>query len=203
MINFRTLGGGVLFLVCFAVGTVSWAGQVGTLPDYASKAGLVVGQNYYLGHNLHADNRQSKLSTANFLLSGGLLSWGAEVKITNISRNYLSFTLADNNRRYRYVFHGRTIKAGKLKSHLAHVFVKDIGPVKARYELLSELDKDGIYEGVAKPGMSKVGVLFALGHPPEYVVPKPMKAREWTYWHNRIQKQYITFNRQGRVSLIK
>lgn len=125
------------------------------------------------------------------------------MKITFIGRNYLTFSDLETKQEYRYVFHGRTIKAKKLKFHLGHVFVKDLGQVKARYAVLSEKDKDGIYEGVVKLGMSKAGILMALGYPPEYVIANPLKAKEWIYWRNRIQKTYITFNRQGRVAHIK
>ena len=171
--------------------------------DMGKQLGLVGGQHYFLGHNLHADNTWHKVSTANFQLRGGLLSWGTPVKITKITSRYLIFIDLETKTAYRYVFHGRTIKAKKLKFHFSHVFVKDLAALKARYAGLSEVDKDGIFEGVAKIGMSKTGVLMALGYPPEYVTPTPMKSREWLYWQNRLLKIYITFNRQGRVALIK
>ena len=193
----------LIFCAVFFLGTpLSFAEDTQNV-DIGKQLGLVSGQHYYLGHNLHADSTWHKVSTANFQLRGGLLSWGTPVKITKITSKYLVFVDLETKTAYRYVFHGRTLKAKKLKFHLSHVFIRDLDSIKARYAGLSEVDKDGIYEGVAKIGMSKAGVLMALGYPPEYVVPAPMKAREWVYWQNRLMKMYVIFNRKGRVALIK
>ena len=86
---------------------------------------------------------------------------------------------------------------------MRRVFIQDIDGLRKKVAGLSELDRDGIYEGRVLLGMSKDGVLTAIGNPPEFANSKDiMKARDWHYWLSRFDKITISFNRQGLVSRI-
>ena len=134
---------------------------------------------------------------------GGLISWGSEVKIIKIQRNYLSFRDMKTGLVWNYWFSGRTRRSVSLKGHLRRVFIKDIEVLRRKVAGVSELDRDGIYEGRALVGMSRAGVLVAIGYPPEFANSKDiMQVRDWHYWLSRFDKITISFNRQGVVARI-
>jgi len=198
-------------MVGFLFGAVSGAYGGGRMPADAVALLDMEGQYYHLGHNLHADlslspqkeQAYSKLSTVNYLMRGGLISWGTEVKILKVLRNKLLFEEVDKGRKYIYEFHHKTRKSVKLKDHLSRVFIKDIDSLRKKVAGLSKVDQDGIYEGRALVGMSKQGILIALGNPPEFANKKDLMAvRDWHYWESRHDKLIISFNREGLVSRI-
>ena len=175
----------------------------GALPRDAAALLNMEGRAYYLAHNLHADKLRKKIYSLNYQLTGGLISWGTEVKILKVQRNYLSFREVNSGLTWNYWFSGRTRRSVSLKDHVRRVFVKDIEVLRKKVAGFSELDLDGIYEGRVLAGMSRAGVLVAIGYPPEFANSKDiMMARDWRYWLSRFDKITISFNRQGVVSRI-
>ena len=67
---------------------------------------------------------------------------------------------------------------------------------------LSEKDQKGIKDGLASVGMTKEGVMMALGYPATHKTPSPDSNR-WIYWQNRFGTIAVTFDNQGIVSEIK
>ena len=175
----------------------------GVLPADAAALLDMEGQSYFLAHNLHGDKARRKVYSTNYQLSGGLIFWGSEVKIIKIQRNYLSFRDMKTGLVWNYWFSGRTRRSVSLKEHFRRVFVKDIEVLRRKVAGVSELDRDGIYEGRALVGMSRAGVLVAIGYPPEFANSKDiMQVRDWHYWVSRFDKITISFNRQGVVARI-
>lgn len=66
---------------------------------------------------------------------------------------------------------------------------------------LSKIDQQGIREGKALPGMSKDGVLAALGIPPTHKTPS-LEGNAWTYWKDRFRTLVVEFE-NGKVSTIR
>jgi len=64
-----------------------------------------------------------------------------------------------------------------------------------------KLDRQGIKEGKALAGMSKDGVLAALGIPPTHKTPS-LEGNSWTYWKDRFRTQVIEFA-NGKVSSVR
>lgn len=190
-------------ILCYLFAGVTGAAGKGVLPADAAALLDMEGQSYYLGHNLHADKFQKKVYSANYQLAGELLPWGAEVKILKVQRNYLSFLDVKSAITWNYWFSGKTRRQFSLKDHLQRVFVKDIEVLRARVAGLTELDRDGIYEGRALAGMSRAGVLIAMGYPPEFANREDlMTVRDWHYWVSRFDKITISFNRLGVVARV-
>lgn len=161
------------------------------------------GRYYFLGHNLHADLVYNKVSSVNYQLQGELIPWGTEVRITRVEGRRLVFEDVAKNRRYSYEFHWKTKMTVPLADHLDRIFLKSSEELKQQVEGLSEIDKDGIYEGRVKLGMSREGVLVAIGYPPEFANPEElMSDRDWLYWVNRHSKVVISFGRDGLVNRI-
>jgi hypothetical protein len=57
---------------------------------------------------------------------------------------------------------------------------------------LSPLDLDGIAKGKAMPGMTKQGVIYAIGYPPPHETPD-LERDTWTYWTSRFDTIEVSF----------
>jgi hypothetical protein len=62
----------------------------------------------------------------------------------------------------------------------------------------SKIDKKGIKRGKAYKGMTKSGVLAALGYPARHKTPS-LKNKFWVYWQNKWLTRMIKFNNTGTV----
>lgn len=63
-------------------------------------------------------------------------------------------------------------------------------------------DREGVRQGRALPGMSKNGVLTALGYPPKNLTPD-LDADVWTYAKNRESDLVVDFTEDGLVARVK
>ena len=69
------------------------------------------------------------------------------------------------------------------------------------YANLAEVDRKGIEQGKALPGMTKEVVKIALGYPATHRTPS-LDADTWVYWRNRFATFSVTFD-NGRVIKIE
>jgi hypothetical protein len=186
--------------------TLMLSGGVGAaagLPPDTLPLKRMEGHSYFLGYNLHADLLYNKVSSVNYQLNGALLPWGTEVRILRVQRNSLLFEDRNRGKRYRYEFHRKTRQSVPLVEHLERVFLESADQLRQQVAAMSEIDKDGIYEGRVKPGMSREAVLIAIGYPPEFANRQAlMSDRDWSYWISRYSKMVVSFGRDGRVSRI-
>jgi len=191
----------VILLVLIGAGGVAAAAG---LPLDVAPLKKMEGHHYYLGYNLHADLPHNKISSVNYQLRGGLLPWGTEVRVIRVLRNSLLFEVVGKGMRYRYEFHRKTRQSVPLAEHLGRVFLESPDNLKLQVAGMSEVDKDGIYEGRVKPGMSREAVLIAVGYPPEFANRQALLSdRDWSYWISRFSKMVVSFGRDGRVRRIK
>ena len=63
-------------------------------------------------------------------------------------------------------------------------------------------DLEGIRLGRALPGMTKEGVLTALGYPAKHRTPS-LDSPEWVYWKNRFSTLVVVFDPAGLVNHIR
>jgi hypothetical protein len=172
-----------LLLVAIALG-LACANSPGTLNRPASS--FDAGRGYTLV-NLHPDNERSRLYAVNFQ-QRGLIPVCSEVEFLGFGPKSFKFRVVSTNREYEYVNHKAA--AEPFPDHVSRFF----GPVCPRDEIesLSEIDRRGIREGRAIEGMSRRGVIFAMGHPPRHVNPDP-NAPSFMYWKNRFNRVEIQF----------
>ncbi|MDL1961309.1 MAG: hypothetical protein LWX01_06355 [Deltaproteobacteria bacterium] len=163
----------------------------------AESSDIEVGKTYYLECNLHADPNKNKLSSVNYQLAGKVLKWGTPIKIKKISKGKVKFEASGEN--FTYEIHKRTRKITTVRDHLARFLTTDPNKLKTRVGSLSSVDKKGIEDARAMVGMSKQGVLIAIGYPPEFVVTDPMAASSWQYWRNRWGKFVVIFDTHAKV----
>ena len=68
---------------------------------------------------------------------------------------------------------------------------------------MSKIDQKGIKRGKPIVGMSKEGILLAMGRPPVHATAA-LEDDIWTYWVNRWAKNLLEFNEQGKlIKIIK
>ena len=72
-------------------------------------------------------------------------------------------------------------------------------PTPVSSEGLSEVDRKGIEAGKALPGMSKQGVMIALGYPAKHKTPS-LENNRWTYWGGRNNSYAVEFDANGKVA---
>ena len=192
----------VFSFLLLLTGAAGAAGSIGLGPEELALQRME-GHYYFLGYNLHADLVYNKVSSVNYQLRGELVPWGTEVRITRVQGRRLIFEDVAKHRRYSYEFHWKNKYSVALADHLDRVFLESVDDLKSRVAGLSEIDKDGIYEGRVKPGMSREGVLVAIGYPPEFANHEElMTDRDWLYWVSRHGKMVVSFGRDGLVSQI-
>lgn len=147
--------------------------------------------------NLHPDNERSRLYAVNFQ-QRGLIPVCSEVEFLGLGAKSFKFRVVSTNRDYEYVNHKAA--AEPFPDHVARFF----GPTCPKEEIvaLSEIDRRGIREGRAIEGMSRRGVILAMGHPPRHVNPD-QTAPSFMYWKNRFNRVEIQFGPDDVVTGIR
>jgi len=137
--------------------------------------------------NLHPDDARSKLYSVNFQ-QDGLIPLCTQVDIVNVSTKRLTFKIDSSGREYILDKHKSSPDFAK---YLSNYFGTECNTEKV--EKLSALDQQGIKEGVVKKGMTKEGVKYAIGFPPEHRTPN-LNSDHWLYWKNRFNTFKVEFN---------
>ena len=148
--------------------------------------------------NLHPDMGQGKLYSLNYQ-QPGLIPMCSEVVIKDIDDKAIEFTY--NGRTFAYLWEKHTRKAGESLAKNFNEFFGDSCD-QAAVARLSKIDQDGIKSGIPKIGMSKQGILFAMGRPPIHANPN-LESNTWMYWLNKFKRQAIEFDQNGIVKEVR
>ncbi len=156
------------------LGALSAAG-CGARTEYAVAQG---GQLYTLV-NIHAPARGNRLSSVNY--QGELLiPICTPVTFSRVTDREALFTLVTTGQPYRYVFHRRSLRE-PINQHLARYF----GTACPDISGLSPEDQSGVRDGRVYQGMTKQGVILAIGYPPQHRTPS-LDGDVWRYWRTRM-----------------
>lgn len=178
------------------LGTLSACQSTGQAP--AKPLNFKEGDKLQTLVNVHGDFTRKKLYAFNYQLAD-MIPVCSEVTVNSISEK--NIVISYKGQQYNYTWDKYTKKAGQsLAENFDLYFGKSCD--KAAMKKLSKLDQKGIKEGQAKVGMSKQGVIFAMGYPPIHATPST-KENYWLYWRNRFGKRGIQFSDKGKVKLIK
>jgi hypothetical protein len=161
-------------------------------PDASSRAG----REAYTQTNLHPDEARAKLTTVNYQ-QGGLIPVCSKVSFVSESRKSVTFRVEQTGREYTYLLHGKLVEP--FDTHLDRYFGAACDP--AKIGRMSAIDQQGIREGRVHPGMTKEGVVLAIGYPPDHKTPS-LDADSWTYWRNRFATFAVEFQ-NGVVANIR
>lgn len=138
---------------------------------------------------LHPDERRAVLYSVNYQLEGSYLPACTEVQILEVNREHAVFRIAESGRTYTYRFH-KTMQES-IQQHLDRVFGPPCDP--ADFAALSDVDQQGIYEGRALIGMTREGVLRAMGYPPSHATPY-IERDVWKYWVSKMLTMEVVFS---------
>ena len=153
-------------------------------------------EQIYLLTNLHPDARRV-ISSVNYTNppGGALLAICTPVQVDVVRGREIRFTSRTNGLRYRYIMH-RSARSG-LDSHFQRYF----GGGCPDTSNMSPEDQAGIQQGQVFQGMTKQGVIMAIGYPPEHRTPS-LDGDVWRYWSTR-NGQFEVYFTDGRVSGIR
>ena len=152
-------------------------------PETSSRAG----REAYTLTNLHPDEARAKLTTVNYQ-QNGLIPVCSKVTFLSETRKAATFRVEKTGREYTYSLHKALVEP--FDTHLDRYFGATCDP--AKIERMSAADQQGIREGRARTGMTKEGVVLAIGYPPDHRTPS-LDADSWTYWRNRFATTVVEF----------
>jgi outer membrane protein assembly factor BamE (lipoprotein component of BamABCDE complex) len=163
----------------------------------ATQLALVRGDTLYTLTNLHFDPRKPVLYSTNFQL-GSLIPMCTKVVVNEQSGSKIVFTAVSTNVRYDYLWRDKSTPEG-----LGTNFTRYFGPAcnSAVVKTMSDIDQTGIRQGQALVGMTKQGVIYAIGYPPTSQTGST-DLDQWRYWHSRF-KTFLVFFDGGKVTGMK
>lgn len=145
--------------------------------------------------NLHPDMARRTLYSTNYQLAG-LMPMCSEVTVKKIKRKKMVFEWKGLD--YTFVYDKHAKGAGvSFEAVLGEFFGAKCD--KDKVSKMSKVDQKGIKRGVALKGMTRQGVLYAMGRPPYHANPD-LEAYTWMYWQNRFVRKAIEFDDNGIVS---
>ena len=153
----------------------------------------------YTKYNIHAQSKDAvnmKASYANFTDPGAghvVIPAGTEIDVIKHGWRGFVFTYDGGNKKVTFEFQKK--RMGMSMDEYIEKITSD-KPVK--YTKLSKQDKKGIADGKAYKGMTKKGVMIALGYPAAHRTPS-LDAKTWVYWGNRFRTIAVQFNDAGKV----
>ena len=77
-----------------------------------------------------------------------------------------------------------------------------LSPKPVSLKGFSATDLKGIKKGKASKGMTKKGVMTALGYPAAHETPS-LEDNQWKYWRNRFRTVVVEFNSKGIVANVR
>jgi len=157
------------------------------------------GDKLYTIANLHPDMQRRVLFTMNYQLPG-LIPVCSEVTIVKATKKGAVF--AHNGQEFELAYDGFTKGAGVSFQQAVESLYFGKTCDKARLQKLSKVDQDGIRSGQPKVGMTRDGVLLAMGRPPFHANPD-LTSNSWRYWRNRFGQMVVNFGDDGKVVSIQ
>lgn len=163
------------------------------------QAGFAAEGRVYTKYNIHAQSKDGynlKASYANFTAPGAghvIIPAGTEINVTKHGWRGFVFTYDGGNKKVTFEFQKK-----RMGMSMDEYIAKITSPEPVKYNKLSKKDKKGIADGKAYKGMTKKGVMIALGYPAAHRTPSP-DSNSWTYWTNRYRTLVVEFNDKGKV----
>ena len=156
--------------------------------------------NKYNIHTQSKDGKKAKASYANYVgpYEGHVIvPPGTKMVITKKSSRGFTFTYDAGQKKVVYEFH--TSRMGmSIDAYLEKITSAKPTALKG----LSKLDRKGVSKGKALVGMSREGVMAALGYPATHRTPS-LEATSWVYWKNRFATLGVDFDDSGKVKGIR
>ncbi len=166
-------------------------------------AGASAAEVRYTKVNIHAQQKDGKTaiaSYANFTNPGEghiVIPVGTEISIIKKSRKRFDFTYNQTGQVVRFEFH-----EPRMGMSVDEYLDKITSATPYKPSGMSKLDLKGIKEGKALVGMSKKGVMAALGYPASHKTAS-LESNMWTYWTNKFGTMAVDFDAKGKVTAVR
>ncbi|MGI9295236.1 MAG: hypothetical protein ACR2PS_14755 [Pseudomonadales bacterium] len=164
----------------------------------ADAESMVNAPGIYTLTNLHPDVENRRLYSTNYQMAY-LMPVCSEVEITKLSKKKMKFRDKKSGAEYTYLWHKKSTPSG-LNSHIEKHFGTDCP--RSEIAGLSKVDQEGITQGRPSNGMTRRGILIAMGYPPEHATPS-LDQNLWMYWRNKFGKRSVRFGSDGKVDEVR
>lgn len=162
----------------------------------------VAAEELYLKYNVHTQVDRANVlkgSYANYTNPGAghmIIPAGTKINITKKSRRGFFFSHEFSGQEAFVEYHQGNMGMD-MDTYIA--LITSTSPVNLTK--FSATDQKGISEGRAIVGMTREGIMTALGYPASHRTPS-LEATRWIYWQNRFRTLAVDFGADGKVSSI-
>ncbi len=184
-------------LLCLAAVLLSGCRTTAASPAAPSQITSAV---KYTKYNIHAQQsrRDIKASYAGYVDPGTghiIIPAGSRVEFSDSRARRSGFVIKviDTGQEVFFEYHRDRMQMSEQK-YIAIITTDQ--PVSLDH--FSEVDRKGIESGKVYTGMSREGVLTALGYPAVHGTPS-LENDRWTYWRNRFVTMAVEFDPNGYV----
>lgn len=159
-------------------------------------------QDLFLKYNVHTQVDRAnvlKASYANYTNPGEghmIIPAGTKINITKKSRRGFFFSHEFSGQEAFVEYHQGNMGMD-MDAYIA--LITSTSPINL--SKFSATDQKGIKEGRAIVGMTREGIMTALGYPASHRTPS-LDATRWIYWQNRFRTLAVDFDADGKVSSI-
>lgn len=162
----------------------------------AQAADIKEGDKLQTLSNLHPDKQE--VHSINYQMPSKIPVC-ADVTVKKVSKGAMKFEYSGAE--YEFVLDKHTKGADVSLQQAAQAY---FGPKcdEAKMKSLSKVDQEGIASGRAQVGMTREGVLLAMGRPPFHANPS-LDVPEWMYWRNRFARVAVQFDDKGKVTNVR
>ena len=145
------------------------------------------GGQTFLMTNLHPDGHRRIVSVNYTSPRGGtLLPLCTPVTIERIQTKRITFRVDTTGLRYTYTLHRSS--RSPIDAHVQRYFGTQCPDLRT----MSPEDQAGVQNGQVYQGMTKQGVIMAIGYPPEHKTPT-LDGDVWRYWASSINTFEVYF----------
>jgi len=159
-------------------------------------------QDLYLKYNVHTQVDRANVlkgSYANYTNPGDghiIIPAGTKINVTKKAKRGIFFSHEFTGQEAFIEFH----QGNMGMSMDAYIdLITSTSPINL--SKFSATDQKGIKEGRAIVGMTREGIMTALGYPATHRTPS-LDATRWIYWQNRFRTLAVDFGADGKVSSI-
>ncbi|MFT5284340.1 MAG: hypothetical protein ACI8TQ_000496 [Planctomycetota bacterium] len=154
------------------------------------------GSRFFLTTNLHVDPLHNRIRSQNFVW-GRLLPMCSEVRVQSVDADSLNFIVIASGQLLKFMRDEELLEP--FGEHLDRYFGEQCD--RTSIDALSAVDQKGIASGEIMIGMTKAGVLLAVGYPPEHM-NSTLDAGRWVYSKNKWTLISVHFDENSIVSRI-